>query len=1196
MSLGRSSSFKNDDDRKSQYYNDAETLYSMRTPVLSSEINDARDDATENTDKDPASEDTESRTGDDSESLGFSFSVSSGGLTSKDSEVDIESKTSTSGGGDLEESTASLQIDSKAQGGKPPLPPKGARRSLSNTNGFQNILKKSIPFLTRARSNPTKPEDNDDTLSVAKATLIQKVSVDVDGDSVEAAESTSLASVKDANMKASEVEDISIASSTKEDASVATSAKGDLSVANSTRGDISVGTSAKEDVSVATTAKGDLSVATSAKEDTSVATSAKGDASVATSAKGDVSVATSTKGDVSVATSAKEDTSVATSAKGDASVATSAKGDVSVATSTKGDVSVATSVKGDVSVADSAKGDISVTNSAKGDVSVATTAKGDISVATSVKGDLSVANSTRGDISVATSAKEDVSVANSTKGDISVATSAKEDASVATSAKGDISVAASTKGDISVTNSAKGDTSIALPPKGARRSLSNTNGFQKMLKKSIPFLTRTRSNPTKPEDNDDTLSVAKATLIQKVSVDGNGDSVKAAESASFASVKSTSMKASEVEDISIAPSAKEDISVAISAKEDASVATSAKGDLSVATSTRDNNTKASEVEDDTIGSVIASRDGSTKASDADDAEQEAPEAKQDETIDSTVKTVDSSVSEMGHSAAASKAEDGNSETPTKAEEVGSLFGIVKDVSSVSGSDASLGFSLQDPWPNPWSDVGSPNSLAGAPMGAISPQMVNPAKVPEAVIEKIIAASSSVDKLSNSPDCIGEDASVSNSCANGQQVIMQSSSDQVGSPQVSKEEIERSLSLENGSFVKAEAVGMEGLKDVVNAESVEASMSEAPAKVTEVESKASEAKQVTEVEKSKAKQVTNVVKKNASKAKRKKLSPFWKRSKQTRKSKESNTEGSKTSKAKTFKLSFLWLLSPCASKKLSAVKERDEAPAQTPAQERGLDSDKQPRPVSIASFSAEQIESESISPEDSMDGHSSPGRLLAMIEIIDDHLDNLVEDQASVSNFQTLSDGPTDLEETKQDLTPLDTAATSKHMSRSWLTDLPSQETFTDAHKTVSYMSSFGDMSKATDTEAAPPSQMMSNLNSYFSAATQAVQRNLYDTPVRELEKLRDFTCGGTAKEELSKGVATVESHDSLAYGRAPEISHASNPLAVAFNELVEVLELGPRRGQTQSSLTKKNKFEEEKLEMTASANMDASRGGTNRVF
>ena len=235
-------------------------------------------------------------------------------------------------------------------------------------------------------------------------------------------------------------------------------------------------------------------------------------------------------------------------------------------------------------------------------------------------------------------------------------------------------------------------------------------------------------------------------------------------------------------------------------------------------------------------------------------------------------------------------------------------------------------------------------------------------------------------------------------------------------------------------------------------------------------------------------------------------------------------------------------------------------------------------------------------------------VLELIEIIEKEEDP-VEYQGSASNIHAMSSSPTDLEETKTDLAedakeelvPLDTAASSKHQSRSWLSEFPSQEeTFTDGGKggTLSYLSSFGDMSKATDSEPAPPKGMMNNLNSYFGAMAGAMQRTLYDGPVRELEKLRDMACASpaatTSDRQIGADPVAVPSVDKAATTAATkqqsQSKDVSNPFAVAFNELVDVLEIGSES----KTAPKKTKFEEEKLEMMASASSTMGEGCASR--
>ena len=863
-----------------------------------------------------------------------------------------------------------------------------------------------------------------------------------------------------------------------------------------------------------------------------------------------------------------------------------------------------------------------------------------------------------------------------------------------------------------------------LPPKrGLSRTLSNSSGFRKMLKKVsvVPFLTRTRSDPTQKEDNDDTLSTAKANLVKDVEVFVDNDGVESVESASLAgiedgsvatSLKEASSKVSEIEDGSVAASLKEvssknsemedgsvaaslkeassrtsqkeDGSVAASVKEasstasqnedgcvaaslketsskasvaedgsvagslkessskvsqkedgsvaaslkeasskvsekdaasiatsvklseaeDASIATSAK-DASVATSvkdvasnaseveegtvaSRDISTRASEVEDYTVASTVASRDLSSRASEVEDyttvgsrdvstrfseaeddtivstvasgdASTRAPEDDatmvEDQTVGSAAKTIDSRVSEKEASSGASISKDSTSGAPSsaKAETDDSVLGVVKSASSISRSCISEGSAPQDPWPNPWSD-----SDIGAPKIELR------------------------DAVFTAPKAAADFVAVEATDSKTEHSIRS-----VTSEQVPKEEIKVAQSLGNDSGIQAAPENMESITDALVNESVEIP---APATVTETEPIV-ESVNVTKSE------APVTVQKSKAKAKRTSSLPFWKRSKKIR----SNSEP----KASKFKLSYLCLLAPCTSKKTSVPKVTH----QTPAQEPPLVSDTQPPMLSVASKSAEQVEADTV---DHMTEEATKRTILEMIEIVES--EDSPEHQRSASNIQAMTSSPTDLaetkteleEETKEELAPLDTAASSsKHLSRSWLSEFPSQEeTFTDGGKggTLSYLSSFGDMSKATDSEpaAAPPNEMRSNLNSYFGAIAGAMQRTLYDAPVRELEKLRDMTCASPTATDSDRQVeadpVAVPSVDKAAYGAATAIKQRhqskdmSNPFAFAFHELVDVLEIGA--GST--TARKKNKFEEEKLEMMASASSTMGEGCVSR--
>jgi len=183
----------------------------------------------------------------------------------------------------------------------------------------------------------------------------------------------------------------------------------------------------------------------------------------------------------------------------------------------------------------------------------------------------------------------------------------------------------------------------------------------------------------------------------------------------------------------------------------------------------------------------------------------------------------------------------------------------------------------------------------------------------------------------------------------------------------------------------------------------------------------------------------------------------------------------------------------------------------------------------------------------------------------------------------------DIEEAKSDLVQLDIAS-SKQNSRSWLTDLPSIESMMgrDPHKTFSDVSTIGDLSEGADGQI-----MISNINFYVTAASKAVQHNLYEVPVRELERLREVACCSAGTEEQASlmdkdGVSGSMSNDSIQASKrnpgAMGAKKSTNLFSIALSELVDVLECTPMANPSRKPTlsTSNQKFEEQKIEMFGS--------------
>ena len=387
-------------------------------------------------------------------------------------------------------------------------------------------------------------------------------------------------------------------------------------------------------------------------------------------------------------------------------------------------------------------------------------------------------------------------------------------------------------------------------------------------------------------------------------------------------------------------------------------------------------------------------------------------------------------------------------------------GLFKNTSTVADAKASVGASIEDPWPNPWSAAGK----------------VDPTSDDAQIVSKEDSPASHSFPIEQQQRVQSKESVEFKKRAQGDEAYHQEAHGMVAEAAV-EEEPEDNVSIRELVEVHVKDSDTESVT-----EDVENSF-----KIMPLEAASANATETTEI----AKQAT--------KSKAKKSIPFWKRSKKIR-----NPEGSKSTKSKKNKLLSLFRLGSRLSKeKSSRRKTKKTVAASTKPKLEPVHENLQL--IEPARFAPE----ENTKPVASIE--ESESRILQLIEIIDGPDALTKEPKESVpivceSAINQRESNPVQTQETKDDLMPLNTVE-----SGTWMT---SQSADTYGIPT-SFVSSAGDMINSTDCGDAPKSSpMMDKWNLFVSAVSEAAQEKLVDVPLRELERLGlTCDCGAASNEE-----------------------------------------------------------------------------------
>lgn len=317
----------------------------------------------------------------------------------------------------------------------------------------------------------------------------------------------------------------------------------------------------------------------------------------------------------------------------------------------------------------------------------------------------------------------------------------------------------------------------------------------------------------------------------------------------------------------------------------------------------------------------------------------------------------------------------------------------------------------------------------------------------------------------------------------------------------------------------------------------------------------------------------------------------------------------STKKQKFKLGYLCLFSPCGSKQLATIEEAEIEHDNLFKSGAKAKVEAKANPVAALTVVTPEIESfaeeatdetnqacddlvEGLDNTESSDVQSPDSNSIQTRRGADDSVAQVDVSQGTLNSCRAkarkpsrVKEGTPEIEETKSDLVQLD-LANSNQNSRSWITDLPSGESLMGQQgpqKTFSDFSSIGDVSGGVDGPNGP--NMISSINYYVAAASKAVQENLYDRPVRELERLRDFSCAGAEEQSSLASMSNDSGQANKRTGAAVGTKKSANFFSIALSELVDVLECTPLANSPRKTtrLSSPNKrFEEQKIEMFGS--------------
>lgn len=319
----------------------------------------------------------------------------------------------------------------------------------------------------------------------------------------------------------------------------------------------------------------------------------------------------------------------------------------------------------------------------------------------------------------------------------------------------------------------------------------------------------------------------------------------------------------------------------------------------------------------------------------------------------------------------------------------------------------------------------------------------------------------------------------------------------------------------------------------------------------------------------------------------------------------------STKKQKFKLAYLCLFSPCGSKRLASIEEGGGEHDNLLISCAKAEFEAKANPVATPVVVTQEIESLAEEATDEMDQafddlveglndtesgevQSPDNNPIQPAQGANDSVAQVALPQGTLNSCKAKARKPSrakeskvdsaEIEETKSDLVQLDLAS-SKQNSRSWITDLPSVESLMGQgpQKTFSDFSSIGDVSGGADGPNGP--NMISSINYYVAVASKAMQENLYDRPVRELERLRDLSCAGAEEQSSLASMSNDSAQANRRTTTAKGAKKSADFFSIAFGELVDVLECTPLanspRKKTRLSPPNK-KFEEQKIEMFGS--------------